>query len=158
MGLASSDPYRAAPRAFLLLWLTRSAEGSCRTRATRSPDHDRTELRREARLSRHLSRELSFSNPGDFTNLETSIRFYSELFAAKPTKRKVEYAKWMLDDPRVNFAISQRGAAAGIEHLGIQVENPTELEEIYVSLVRAAAADSHQAACCAPSCCTPSAS
>jgi catechol 2,3-dioxygenase-like lactoylglutathione lyase family enzyme len=71
------------------------------------------------------------------TDLEASIRFYSELFAAEPTVRKVDYAKWMLDDPRVNFAISQRGAKAGIEHLGIQVENPAELEEVYARLKRA---------------------
>ena len=71
------------------------------------------------------------------TDLAASIRFYSRLFAAGPTVRKVDYAKWMLDDPRVNFAISQRGAAAGIEHLGIQVESPGELEEVYARLRRA---------------------
>ena len=71
------------------------------------------------------------------SDLKTSIRFYSELFAAEPTLRKDDYAKWMLDDPRVNFAISQRGAAAGIEHLGIQVEDHTELEEVYARLRRA---------------------
>jgi catechol 2,3-dioxygenase-like lactoylglutathione lyase family enzyme len=71
------------------------------------------------------------------SDLEASVRFYSELFAAEPTVRKVDYAKWMLDDPRVNFAISQRGAAAGIEHLGIQVEDHAELEEVYSRLRRA---------------------
>ena len=71
------------------------------------------------------------------SDLEASVRFYSELFAAEPTIRKVDYAKWMLDDPRVNFAISQRGAAAGIEHLGIQVEDHAELEEVYSRLRRA---------------------
>ena len=71
------------------------------------------------------------------SDLETSIRFYAELFAVEPTVRKADYAKWMLDDPRVNFAISQRGAAAGIEHLGIQVENPAELKEVYARLQRA---------------------
>jgi catechol 2,3-dioxygenase-like lactoylglutathione lyase family enzyme len=71
------------------------------------------------------------------TDLEASIRFYSELFAAEPTVRKVDYAKWMLDDPRVNFAISRRAAAAGIEHLGIQVESSTELAEVYARLKRA---------------------
>jgi catechol 2,3-dioxygenase-like lactoylglutathione lyase family enzyme len=70
-------------------------------------------------------------------DLEASIRFYSALFAAEPTVRKGDYAKWMLDDPRLNFAISQRGAKAGIEHLGIQVENPAELEEVYARLKRA---------------------
>ena len=67
-------------------------------------------------------------------NLDSSIRFYSQLFAASPTVTKPDYAKWMLDDPRVNFAISARGAAAGIEHLGIQVENKDELSEVYERL------------------------
>ena len=70
-------------------------------------------------------------------DLEASIRFYSELFAAQPSLRKADYAKWMLEDPRVNFAISQRGTAAGIEHLGIQVEDRAELEEVYARLKRA---------------------
>ena len=68
------------------------------------------------------------------SDLEASIRFYSTLFAAAPTVRKVDYAKWMLEDPRVNFAISQRGAAAGIEHLGIQVDDGSELQEVYARL------------------------
>jgi catechol 2,3-dioxygenase-like lactoylglutathione lyase family enzyme len=68
------------------------------------------------------------------SDLEASIRFYSTLFAAAPTVRKVDYAKWMLEDPRVNFAISQRGAAAGIEHLGIQVDDGAELQEVYARL------------------------
>lgn len=71
------------------------------------------------------------------SDLETSIRFYSELFAAEPTVRKLDYAKWMLDDPRVNFAISQRGVAAGVDHLGIQVEDHAELDEVYARLQRA---------------------
>lgn len=70
-------------------------------------------------------------------DLDGSIRFYSEVFAAEPTVREVDYAKWMLDDPRVNFAISRRGAAPGIRHLGIQVESPAELEEVYARLRRA---------------------
>lgn len=65
-------------------------------------------------------------------NLDQSIRFYSTLFAAKPTVVKQDYAKWMLDDPHVNFAISAgEHAAKGIEHLGIQVENPDELANVY---------------------------
>lgn len=71
------------------------------------------------------------------SDLEASIRFYSTLFAAKPTVRKVDYAKWMLEDPRVNFAVSQRGTAAGIDHLGIQVEDGAELQEVYARLKRA---------------------
>ncbi|MDY0329728.1 MAG: ArsI/CadI family heavy metal resistance metalloenzyme [Thiomonas sp.] len=62
--------------------------------------------------------------------LDEAIRFYSGLFAAEPTVRKPDYAKWMLDDPRVNFAISQRGAEPGLNHLGIQVENEAELREM----------------------------
>jgi hypothetical protein len=72
-------------------------------------------------------------------DLAQSIRFYSTLFASDPTVTRPDYAKWMLDDPRVNFAISQRGKAAGIEHLGIQVENENELMEVYRRLQRAEA-------------------
>jgi catechol-2,3-dioxygenase len=68
-----------------------------------------------------------------------SIRFYSTLFAAEPTVTKPDYAKWMLEDPRVNFAISKRGAVPGIRHLGIQVENRVELEDVYSRLARAEA-------------------
>jgi catechol 2,3-dioxygenase-like lactoylglutathione lyase family enzyme len=65
-------------------------------------------------------------------DLDQSIRFYSTLFGSEPTVTKHDYAKWMLDDPRVNFAISAgRHAAKGIEHLGIQVENSGELAEVY---------------------------
>ena len=64
-------------------------------------------------------------------DLDQSIRFYSALFATQPSVTKPDYAKWMLDDPRVNFAISTRGAAPGLDHLGIQVENQAELQEVY---------------------------
>ena len=65
-------------------------------------------------------------------NLDRSVAFYSTLFAAAPTVRKGDYAKWMLDDPRVNFAISTgRHAARDIAHLGIQVESQDELAEVY---------------------------
>jgi catechol 2,3-dioxygenase-like lactoylglutathione lyase family enzyme len=70
-------------------------------------------------------------------NLNTSIQFYRELFNAEPTVLKSDYAKWMLDDPRVNFAISERNAESGIRHLGIQVENKEELLEVYGRLKRA---------------------
>src|SRR5688500_10599210 len=72
-------------------------------------------------------------------DLAKSIQFYSTLFAAEPTVTKDDYAKWMLDDPRVNFAISQRGAATGIQHLGIQVEDRAELADVYSRLQRAEA-------------------
>ena len=65
-------------------------------------------------------------------DLDSSIRFYSTLFDAEPTVTKADYAKWMLEDPRVNFAISSGNhAAKGIEHLGIQVESGEELSEVY---------------------------
>lgn len=63
-------------------------------------------------------------------DLAAGIRFYSTLFASEPTVRKPDYAKWMLDDPRVNFAISARGAAPGLNHLGVQVESAGELAEM----------------------------
>ena len=63
-------------------------------------------------------------------DLDQSVRFYSTLFAAEPTVLKPDYAKWMLDDPRVNFAISTRGAAQGLDHLGIQVDSREELAEL----------------------------
>jgi hypothetical protein len=70
-------------------------------------------------------------------DLKQSIRFYSALFAAQPAVEKGDYAKWMLDDPRVNFAISTRGRKAGLDHLGIQAENGGELEEIGARLAQA---------------------
>jgi catechol 2,3-dioxygenase-like lactoylglutathione lyase family enzyme len=70
-------------------------------------------------------------------DLDSSVRFYSQLFAAEPNVRKSDYAKWVLQDPRVNFAISARGRAPGVDHLGIQVEDRTELESIYERLKKA---------------------
>jgi len=67
-------------------------------------------------------------------DLDQSIRFYSALFAAEPTVKKPDYAKWMLEDPRVNFAISHRPEASGVRHLGIQAEDAVELREIYTRL------------------------
>jgi catechol 2,3-dioxygenase-like lactoylglutathione lyase family enzyme len=65
-------------------------------------------------------------------DLDRSISFYSTLFEAPPSVTKPDYAKWMLDDPRVNFAISAgRHSAKGIEHLGIQAEDETELAQVY---------------------------
>jgi len=63
-------------------------------------------------------------------NLEQSIQFYSQLFKAEPTVLKHDYAKWMLDDPHVNFSINNRGLTTGINHLGLQAENETEFSEI----------------------------
>jgi catechol 2,3-dioxygenase-like lactoylglutathione lyase family enzyme len=70
-------------------------------------------------------------------DLAQSIRFYSTLFAAEPTVLKDDYAKWMLEDPRVNFAISERDGAPGVQHLGIQAEDQAELAEVYGRLSRA---------------------
>ena len=72
-----------------------------------------------------------------FADVDESVRFYSSLFASEPTVLKADYAKWMLDDPRVNFAISRRGGATGIRHLGVQVEDARELAEVYDRLQRA---------------------
>ena len=63
-------------------------------------------------------------------DLAQSIAFYNRLFAAQPARHESDYAKWMLEDPPVNFAISTRGHAAGIDHLGIQTDNPAELAEM----------------------------
>ena len=60
-------------------------------------------------------------------DLAESIRFYSSLFGAEPTVRKADYAKWMLEDPRINFAISTRGNKLGVDHLGIQTDTEEEL-------------------------------
>ena len=69
--------------------------------------------------------------------IEKAIAFYSALFAAKPSVAKSDYAKWMLDDPCVNFAISMRGNAPGVDHLGLQVEDRNELHEVYGRLRQA---------------------
>ena len=69
--------------------------------------------------------------------LEEAIRFYSALFGAAPVKTKPDYAKWMLEDPRVNFAISTRAKMKGVDHLGIQVAEESELNELRSRLERA---------------------
>ena len=83
-------------------------------------------------------------------DLDKSIRFYAALFAAEPTVRKNDYAKWQLEDPRVNFAISTRGKKAGLDHLGIQAESGAELEELGARLAQADVSVLPQkgAACC----------
>lgn len=70
-------------------------------------------------------------------DVEQSTKFYSNLFGAAPAVQKEDYAKWMLDDPRLNFAISARGREPGLDHLGIQVENETELKEMSTRLKQA---------------------
>src|SRR5580693_9315594 len=82
-------------------------------------------------------------------DLESSVRFYSTLFGAEPTVLKPDYAKWMLDDPRVNFAITA-GGKPGLDHLGFQVESDDELATIAGRLKQAGASVATQknAACC----------
>src|SRR5215470_5451769 len=83
-------------------------------------------------------------------DLPTAIRFYSALFATEPTVVKPDYAKWMLNDPRVNFAISTRGKRPGLDHLGIQVESKDELGDVYARLRQAGGAiiEQGQTTCC----------
>jgi predicted enzyme related to lactoylglutathione lyase len=63
-------------------------------------------------------------------NLDASIAFYSKLFGTAPSRQELDYAKWMLEDPRINFAISSRGGQPGIDHLGIQADTDDELAEL----------------------------
>ncbi len=67
-------------------------------------------------------------------NLEESTRFYAAMFGAQPIVQKPDYAKWMLDDPRINFAISERAGTPGVNHLGFQAESEAELDEIHARL------------------------
>jgi hypothetical protein len=69
--------------------------------------------------------------------LRDSIRFYTAMFGTSPTVVKPDYAKWMLDDPRINFAISQRSQKVGINHLGLQAESEDEFEGIHANLQQA---------------------
>lgn len=83
-------------------------------------------------------------------DLDANVRFYSALFQSGPTVRHADYAKWMLDNPRVNFAISARGRKPGLDHLGIQVDSGEELEAVNAHLSAAAlpSEPQTQAACC----------
>ena len=83
-------------------------------------------------------------------DLAKSIGFYSRLFAAQPTRVESDYAKWMLEDPRVNFAISTRGSKAGIDHLGFQTDDPEELAALKARAEAAdmAMLDEGQTTCC----------
>ena len=70
-------------------------------------------------------------------NLQESVEFYNALFNLEPAVLKPDYAKWMLNDPKVNYAISTGHAENGIEHLGLQAESETELKEIYSNMQKA---------------------
>jgi hypothetical protein len=83
-------------------------------------------------------------------DLGAGIRFYSALFGAQPAVVKDDYAKWMLDDPRLNFAISQRGGRVGVDHLGLQADSDDELERLNAQLQGAELATraENEVACC----------
>jgi catechol 2,3-dioxygenase-like lactoylglutathione lyase family enzyme len=84
-------------------------------------------------------------------DIEHSVRFYSGLFGAPPMVRKTDYARWMVDDPRLNFAISQRGGRIGVNHLGLQADSAEELAGIRAQFTAADAAtvkDEPGASCC----------
>lgn len=83
-------------------------------------------------------------------DLARSIGFYSKLFSAEPTRIEADYAKWMLEDPRMNFAISTRGAKAGIDHLGFQTDDPAELAAMKASAKAAdlTLSDDGETTCC----------
>lgn len=83
-------------------------------------------------------------------DLAASIAFYSKLFAAEPTRVEADYAKWMLEDPRINFAISTRGATTGVDHLGFQTDDAEELAELKERATAAdmALLDQGETSCC----------
>jgi catechol 2,3-dioxygenase-like lactoylglutathione lyase family enzyme len=83
-------------------------------------------------------------------DLDANVRFYSTVFGAQPTVQKPDYAKWMLEDPRINFAVSQRGTKPGIDHLGFQVDSDEELAALrkQVASAEIAALDQADATCC----------
>ena len=83
-------------------------------------------------------------------DLDANVGFYSKVFGAPPTVLKLDYAKWMLEDPRVNFAISKRGVKVGVDHLGLQVESDAELTSLrdQVAAAEIAALDQSDAECC----------
>jgi catechol 2,3-dioxygenase-like lactoylglutathione lyase family enzyme len=109
---------------------------------TISPSHENASLKGKAMKRLHVHVAVS--------DLQRSVGFYSALFAAQPTVLKSDYAKWMLEDPRVNFAISTRSKQAGLDHLGIQVEDQNELQEVYARLRNAGGEiiAQGQTACC----------
>lgn len=83
-------------------------------------------------------------------NIEDSVNFYNALFGAEPVKRKPDYAKWMLDDPRINFAISTRSGRIGVDHMGLQVDDVAELNALraQMSAANIATHGDGEATCC----------
>lgn len=80
-------------------------------------------------------------------NLQESINFYNALFNTQPSVTKPDYAKWMLEDPRINLAISTGHSEVGIEHLGLQVESADELQEVYKNMENAKGEVTEEAEC-----------
>lgn len=82
--------------------------------------------------------------------LDKSIKFYSAFFGAQPVKTKADYAKWLIDDPRINFAISTRAGKSGVDHLGLQVDEEVELQELRERLKSAdiSVFDEGETVCC----------
>ena len=83
-------------------------------------------------------------------DLKASVAFYSKLFAAEPTRLESDYAKWMIEDPRINFAISTRGGKPGVDHLGFQTDSAEELGELKARARAAeiAIVDEGETTCC----------
>jgi catechol 2,3-dioxygenase-like lactoylglutathione lyase family enzyme len=83
-------------------------------------------------------------------SLSESVTFYSALFGAQPVKLKTDYAKWMLDDPLVNFAISTRAGTIGVDHMGIQVDHADELDALrnQMSVANLSTHDDGETTCC----------
>jgi hypothetical protein len=83
-------------------------------------------------------------------DLQASVAFYSTMFAAEPARLEADYAKWMLDDPRLNFAISTRGGKPGVDHLGLQTDTEEELAELKARAQAAemAVLDEGETSCC----------
>jgi len=83
-------------------------------------------------------------------DLAANVRFYSTAFGMPPTVEKPDYAKWMIEDPRINFAISTRGKSPGVDHLGIQVDTEEELTALRAQVAKAEieASDQKQTECC----------
>jgi catechol 2,3-dioxygenase-like lactoylglutathione lyase family enzyme len=104
----------------------------------------RTEKLKRGKIMKRLHVNLAV------TDLDSSVRFYASLFDAQPVVLKHDYAKWMLDDPSVNFAITTRGSRKGIDHLGIQVESEDELSQVYTRLKYAGApvVEQGETTCC----------
>ena len=130
--------------AFLTENCCQGAPETCAPVAACKPDGKRAKVQLKESTMKRMHVHVAVDD------LKRSIGFYSALFAAEPAVIKTDYAKWMLDDPRVNFAISTRGRQPGLDHLGIQAENGDELREIYARLHKAGGnvIEQGQTSCC----------